>query len=423
MTTEVRDFLPAKDVVTDVSRRLAETEDLLSARLSAYGRLQERGMPDRVEHLWTFTDPRHLLPGDYTLGASAVTTADVPDGAAARIVLRPGSAPMINITAEARAMGLVAAPIDSFLDVSRADDPGDDTAHIFNDLNEALWNCGARIGLPRGAVIEAPVLISVQAGAGATLPRVIVDAGEGAILTVIEEHVGGAEGSRIVGRTDMHAAANAHLHHVLVQRWEHGVHGHLTLRGRADRDADLLTVFASLGGDRAKVEVLTDLVGDGARSEMRGVALGAGRQRFDHHTRHRHRAGRTWSNIDFKAVADEQARSSYTGLIRIEEAARTSEAFQENRNLLLSDTGRADSIPELEILNEDVSCSHGATVAPVDPEQLFYLQSRGLDADEALRLIIQGFLGQTLERLSDDVRKTVETLIGARLDTLRGRAA
>ncbi len=432
--TDLGASLPAEDKVGDISRLLGESKDMLAARVSAHGRLLGRDLPDRVKHLWTFTDPRHMLPGDpvpersaasaVDVSDTAVAGAEVPDGAAALIVLRPGGAPVVNLAPSARAAGLVAAPITNTLGLSGMEEGEDErSSGLFHDLNTALWNCGVHIELPRGAILVDPVLVIVQAGSGSTLPRLVVDVREGANLTVVEKHTGGCEGARILGRTELSAAEGARLNHVLIQRWESGVNGHLTVRGYADRDADLLTVFASLGGDRAKVDLFTDLIGEGARSEMRGIALAAANQRFDHHTSHRHKSGHTWSNIDFKAVADDDARSSYTGLIRIEETARESEAFQENRNLLLSDTGRADSIPELEILNEDVSCSHGATVAPVDPEQLFYLQSRGLDADEALRLVVQGFLGQTLDRLPQGVRETVAAIIGSRLETNRGGEA
>jgi len=197
--------------------------------------------------------------------------------------------------------------------------------------------------------------------------------------------------------------------------------GHLTVQSRAGRDADVLSVFATFGGERVKMELTTDLQGEGARSRMIGVALGEKDQRFDHHTRHRHLAGRTWSDIDFKSVATDQARSSYTGLIRIEEGAHFSEAYQVNRNLLLSEKSRADAIPELEILNEDVSCSHGATVAPVDQDQLFYLETRGLNPDEALQLVVRGFLEKTLQGVPEVLRSELETLVEGRLNGLTCR--
>ena len=112
-----------------------------------------------------------------------------------------------------------------------------------------------------------------------------------------------------------------------------------------------------------------------------------------------------------------RARSAYTGLIRIQEGAPGSEAYQENRNLLLSDRARADSIPELEILTDDVRCWHGATVAPLDPEQLFYLRSRGLPPNQAMRVIVYGFLDQTLQRLPAHTRERIEAMVANRLHT------
>ena len=229
----------------------------------------------------------------------------------------------------------------------------------------------------------------------------------------------GGPGMNAVGVTEILAGAASRVRHVLVQVWEPGTTGHLSCRATADRDAEILTVFGTFGGDRSKLELAVDLAGSGARSEMVGVALGGDRQRFDHHTRHRHLGDHTWSNIDFKAVTAGRARSSYSGLIRIEEQAKFSEAYQENRNLLLSKTSRVDAVPELEIHNQEVSCSHGATVAPVDPEQLFYLQSKGLDPAQAVALIVQGFLDRTFDRLEEAVPPVVGQWVEKRLDQIR----
>ena len=415
---------PAPGAVERISRLLGESASLLDERRDAYARLCTTPRPDRVRHVWRFSDPERLLPADETPTRPGPVTYALPPAAAARVVLRPGAAPDVVLSGAADRAGLTVAPLDSFLDTLHpSEETADDPSPFFHALNDALWNCGVRVALPAGARLDGPVIVQVPALSAAVLPRLVIDAAEGSELVVVEEHHGGRDGVRVVGRTELQAGPDARLTHVLVQRWEAGVHGHLSAHGWADRDAELRTVFVSLGGDRAKVELVTDLRGPGARSEMRGVALGADSQRFDHHTRHRHVSGRTSSDIDFKAVADGAARSSYTGLIRIEEEARESAAFQENRNLLLSEQGRADSIPELEILNEEVSCSHGATVAPIDPEQLFYLQSRGLAPAAALRLVVRGFLGGTLDRLPAGVRDRVEDLVAARLENLGGRAA
>ena len=409
-----------------------ESPALSVRRRAAADRYAAVADPDRVTHLWRFTDPAHLLPEAVQPPPSgAPHAAPHTLGAAARVLMVAGLRPLVATDLKALAAGLVVKPLAeaeeelaALCDRQRAAGAEDgDEEGLFQALNGAAWNTGLYVGVPPGTVLAEPVHVLIDATGGPTLPRLVVDLGEGAQAVVVEEHNGGDAGSRVVAASELHAAAGARLRHVLVQTWGEGVCGHLTARARAGRDADVLTVFASFGGERSKVELATDLAGEGARSEMIGVVMGSGRQRFDHHTRHRHLAGRTWSNIDFKAVADGTARSSYTGLIRIEQDARGSEAFQENRNLLLSDGSRADSIPELEILNQDVGCSHGATVSPVDPAQVFYLQSRGLDPDEALRLIVRGFLEKTLGRLPEDLRERLETLVGTRLAALQGRSS
>jgi Fe-S cluster assembly protein SufD len=424
-----RPSLGGEDVAA-LSRQAGEGPALFARRRAAADRYAAAADPDRVTHLWRFTDPGHLLPESVAMPAVAAPhAAPHAEGAAARVLMLAGLRPLIATGLKALAAGLVVKPLVEAevelqaLDARERAPDADPQEGLFQALNGAAWNTGLYVGVPPGTILTDPVHVVIDAAGPSALPRLVVDLGEGAQAVVVEEHTGGDAGSRVVASSELHAADGARLRHVLVQTWHEGVCGHLTARTRAGRDADALTVFASFGGERSKVELATDLAGEGARSEMIGVVMGAGRQRFDHHTRHRHLAGRTWSNIDFKAVADASARSSYTGLIRIEQDARGSEAYQENRNLLLSGSSRADSIPELEILNQDVSCSHGATVAPVDSEQIFYLQSRGLDPDEALRLVVRGFLEKTLSSLPADLRERLEGLVGARLAALQGRVS
>jgi Fe-S cluster assembly protein SufD len=292
---------------------------------------------------------------------------------------------------------------------------------FFEALNAAAYDTGCVVNVPRGADLAAGLRLIVPAIAQrTTLPRLLVNLEPGAQATVVEEHVGGGEGSLVIGVSEILVGQGAEARHVLVQRWQRGTRGHLTLRGRAERDANFLLATASFGGDKVKADLGCDLAGPGARSEMVAVALAEHRQHLDHHTMHRHSSGHTWSNINFKAVVAGRARSSYTGLITIARDAPTSEAYQENRNLLLSARARADSIPELEILTDDVSCSHGATVAPVDPEQIFYLQSRGISAPEALRLVVRGFVEPTLQLVPMPLRDQLGAIVESRLAALQG---
>lgn len=418
-TSVIASARPALDeaLLKAVAATLGGDAAQVSRRLAALARYETAAEPDRVRHLWRFTNPALLLPVSVT-GATGTGLAPAPAapvaGASATIDLWPGRAPAVQ-TAEDLPVGALA--------FTSADEPfpGDKApaSDLFGALGDAAWNAGVGLKVADGARLAGPIHVRIHASAAASLPRLRLEVGRNAEAMLVEQHTGGGPGVRVVGRTVISAADGARVRHAVVQVWETGTSGHLAVETRAGADADILTVCGVFGGDETKLELGTDLAGPGARSEIVGVALVAGKQHADVHTSHRHLAGHTSSRIDYKAVAGQQARSTYTGLIRIEDHATHCEAYQENRNLLLSSRARADAIPELEIHNQEVSCSHGATIAPVDPEQLFYLGSRGLDPHQALGLVVRGFLENTLARLPDDARAMVESFTAPRLATIR----
>ena len=416
-----RPALTGEDLVL-LCDRLDQVETARQARREGLARYGQADLPDRVEHLWRFTNPEHLLPADLTAtaldgaGVKVAQFSAVPE-ASATVDLWPGRQPVVQMGEGQNIAELTIGPLDGSMAAGTLDEQEAPSA-LFRHLNSAAWNTGLQIDVAAGTVLSGPVVVRIHAQGPAVLPRILFRAAGGAEATLVEQHVDGGSATRVIGRSDIVAGTAAHVRHVVLQTWQDGTRGHLTVQSRAGRDADLLTVFATFGGERVKMELTTDLQGEGARSRMIGVSLGGDDQRFDHHTRHRHLAGRTWSNIDFKSVGADRARGSYTGLIRIEQDARFSEAYQVNRNLLLSPQSHADAIPELEILNQDVSCSHGATVAPVDPDQLFYLESRGLKSEDALRLVVRGFLEKTLQAIPESLRPEVESLVESRLARL-----
>lgn len=423
-TTAVAPGRPAldRDLVTRLAAAAGDDAAGLKRRVAALARWDAAGDPDRVRHLWRFTDPARLLPTQVGLDPAAAVGARHPlaatvAGTVATIDLWPGQAPAVAL-APGLPAGLLqvgpAAGDEAVLDTGIAAD-----RDLFASLNNAAWNTGIGLSVADGAVLPGPIHVRVHAAAAATLPRITLAVGRGAEAVLLEQHLGGGPDARVAGRTVVQAGAGARVRHAVIQVWGPGTCGHLSVDTRAADAADVLTVCGSFGGEDSKLELRTDLAGPGARSEIVGVTLVAGRQHGDVHTSHRHLAGQTSSRIDFKAVAADQARSTYTGLIRIEDDARHCEAYQENRNLLLSSRARADAIPELEIHNQEVSCSHGATIAPVEPDQLFYLESRGLDRGEALGLVVSGFLENTLARLPGDARALVESFVGPRLANIR----
>jgi Fe-S cluster assembly protein SufD len=186
---------------------------------------------------------------------------------------------------------------------------------------------------------------------------------------------------------------------------------------RVERDARFSTSMVALGGDYARLQVESALAGRGSSGEMLAVYFGERDQMHDFRTLQDHLAPKTTSNLLFKGAVQDRSRSVYTGLIHIAKQAAGVDAFQTNRNIKLSDSAWAESVPNLEIENNDVRCSHASAVGPVDEDQLYYLESRGVPPARAERLIVLGFFEEVLERLAvPGARGPLRGEITAKLD-------
>lgn len=292
----------------------------------------------------------------------------------------------------------------------------------FEALNLACWSSGLLVHIPRNVEIEKPLHLWLDAPIVSResyhASRLLVVAEQGASLTVIDERVGGGGNLKLSAVVDVVAGPGTRVHYAAVQRLGEEVACHFTQRARVARDAEVLTLAATLGGAITKADLGSLIEGSGSNVNLLGFLFGGGRQHFDHHTVHDHHAGHSYSDLDFKVVLKDRARSAYTGLIRIEQQAATCEAYQENRNLLLNDGARAETIPELEILNEEVICTHGATVGSLDAQHIFYLMSRGIPRPEAVRMIVGGFVEPTLARLPENLGKRLRGYVEDELQDL-----
>ena len=411
------------EAIRTLSARLGEPADLTERRLAAARQYREQDLPDRVRHLWRYTDPTSLLPVEDINPAepvAAVQPPQLPDGGGA-IVAQPGGVPSVWLSPEAQRAGVQVTSLSRVgaqLDLLGTAVPANHG--VFEALNLAAWSAGLLIRVPSRAALRGPLHVRVPANATTNVPRLLVIIGEGAEVDLVEEHMGGRAGSRVLAVSEVFVEDGARLRHVVHQGWEAGVHGHLTHRTVLGRDANVLTVVSSLGGSLQKADIGTLLGGEGSHSEIVGMALGEKRQHLDLHTEQRHHAARTTSDMDIRVALAGKAHSAYTGLIRIEPDAEDCEAFQRNRNLLLSNKARAETIPELEILDKEVTCSHGATVSPLDEDQLFYLCSRGFDRDEAARLVVRGFFEPILDHIPSPLREGVADAVDRRIERLKG---
>lgn len=288
-------------------------------------------------------------------------------------------------------------------------------------LHAAFWSGGAFVYVPRGVEVTLPLqsLTAVQAPGLAVFPHVLVVAEANSRVTLID----GYESSPREGLALSNAAAEffiqdgAELRYVNMQGWDTGTYHFSTQRALLAAGASLRYVTVGLGSRVSRLRSEAILEGRGASSEMLGLFFGEKGQKFDAVTLQDHRGPQTKSDLLYKAALKDAAQSVYYGLVRVGHEARGSDANQENRNLLLSERAKADSDPVLEILtSEVVRCGHGATVGPVDEEQLFYLQCRGLPREDAERLLVEAFFTSVIERVPVvQIRSTLERAIRQRL--------
>ena len=331
------------------------------------------------------------------------------------VICRDGWLAHAEMTAELEASGvrLGSAEEESDLEDMPADLPADvlRKGDIFSKLTEAFSPDPVVLNVPRGVDCEGVIAVLHEFSADegtAVFPWLSVRLGENASANVLELTGTGALGGLapeglanmfVCPLTAMSVSDSARLRYLNVQSLPAGAWQIASQSADVGSQATLVSSTAALGGSYARLRTDCSLSGRGAAGDIVALSFADENQTIDFRTFHSHIAPDTSSNLLFKGAIDDEARSIYTGLIRVGPDARGTNAFQTNRNLKLSDTAWAESVPNLEIENNDVTCSHASTVGPVEEEQMFYLQSRGVPDDVAERLIVDGFFAETLDAL------------------------
>ena len=292
----------------------------------------------------------------------------------------------------------------------------------FASMAAALSRLGVFVYVPRGVRVEEP-LQSVVWGPGSGLAyfsHLLVWLEEGASLTYVHEAASPTEPdgqSMHAGIVEIQVGDNAKLNFVELQSWGEHVWNFSHERARVGRDGNLDWIFGAVGSHLTKNFSELDLFGEGATGRMSGFYFTDGNQHLDHDTQQNHMAPHTTSDMLFKGALKDQSRSVWQGMIYVAPGAQKTDGYQANRNLVLSRQARADSIPGLEILADDVRCTHGATVGKIDANQVFYLQSRGIPYPDAERLIVEGFFDPIMQRISfEGVRSRFQEAIIAKMN-------
>jgi len=419
-------------------------ELLVEKRKAAWGEYVSLPMPTRKTEEWRYTDLSKLDPDSFER-MNAVDRSDNPvasddlPGVVREILssdsLRSGTLIELDATIarlelaeEAAKAGVVFAPIDRLAEQH----PELIERFLFSSdvapMERKLWTLhvaalsgGYVMYVPKNVRVEHPVHVirwlSESGSMLSTHSLIIVE--RGAEVTVIDEFLSDdLDGDSLsLNGVEVFGGEGALVNYLALQRFGSGVKHFSMQHANTPRDCTLNSFNVSLGADLSRCDVTSHLLGPGSDSEMLALWFGGRDQHFDYHTLQHHAASHAHSDLLFKGALTDQAESVFRGLIRVDEGAQLTDAYQTNRNLLLSADSKATTLPSLEIAADDVRCSHGATVGQVDEHQLFYLTSRGLTRDQAERLLVFGFFGEVLARMPvESVRDRMTDAIERKID-------
>jgi len=380
-----------------------EPDWLRERRARAADAAEELALPTQKQKGWEFTDLSGFELDAYERASAAVTgleTLEGGDGGPLVLRLAEGADWLPDVVRER--FGTVVAEND-----------------VFAARNAARWSDGVLVYVPRNARLDQPVQLTVAGRPGEEIEwRALVILEEGAEAEVWERYASEGEGL-FNGVVELVVGEGATLRYVCQQDLSEEGWGFATQRAEVERDANLEWVALGFGSSRGKVRMETKLAGRGSSAKVTGAYVGNGRQHLDYDTTQEHAGADTVSDLAFRGVLGDRATAVWRGMIKVDAGAQRTDAYQESRNLLLSNRAHADAIPGLEIEADDVRCTHAAAVAQVDAEQLYYLRSHGIREPEAKRLVIDGFLQELVERTAEGpIRDTLAGELERRLSEL-----
>ena len=386
-----------------------DTVSIREERNSALEKLSETEFPSPEQEVWRYSKifdldleslkPSFSSPDDKKTESSFLDTKDLS---------------LVSIND-----GWLGSPKGSnFLDSSQVylgslADMGKEFAHIEENFNKPkdFFDCLNRsynpetlvIHVPDGVALESPIYIKIQSVTSdlVVCPRIVVNLGENSEVKIVEHHLSGTGVSLSVPVLDVHVGQNSRLKHCVIQNLGEETWQVSKQNFQLEKDSYVEMFTAAFGGDYARSEIRCDLKGRGSEAYSAAAYFGKGEQTLDFRTFQKHEAPDTTSKLLFKGALDEDSRSIYSGLIKVLPEAIRTKAQQTNRNIKLSENAWAESVPNLEIETNDVMCSHASTVSGIDEEQLFYLESKGIETSVAERLIIAGFFDGVISKVFD----------------------
>jgi Fe-S cluster assembly protein SufD len=386
---------------------------------SAWAEYQTEPQPARTNELWRFSSVKCLELNDYlpapefSSDPSQVTSQRSYRAPAGRLVFANDALVSAELFDSAlKKSGVIFTALSDALekhsDLLREHfmaQPAKLGSAKFAALHKALVRAGTFLWVPRNIEIRAPfeVFHLVEGDCATVYPHTLIIADDNSKVTFVEHFVSSNPAHRGFGCgvNDLVLKPGSKLTYVSLQEWSRSFVSIQVNSTIAARDAEAVNLALNFGGKYSRLESVSRMIDRGARSDMLAITVARGDQEFDQRTLQDHLKADTTSDLLYKNVLNDNARTVFSGLIKVEPGAHRTDAYQKVRNLLLSDDAEANSMPGLEILADDVRCTHGATSGQIEPEELFYLKSRGIDDLAAKQLIARGFLNEVVARLPE----------------------
>jgi len=426
-----------KEDVEQLSATLREPRWVLERRLDAWKIVEDSELPHEKIEAWRYTDFRRLkfsldtfrlAPPQETSEITEVQETLVKEEGerGGYVVQRDADVVHQELSPDLAAQGVILMSLDKAVvdheeivqeHLFTQTKPHD---HLFAALHCSLFSGGTFLYVPKGVSVSLPIESQrwIDEGGTGIFPHSLIVVEEGAELTYFErfQSIPIPNDSISNGAVEIVAGPRSHVGFVALQEYGGRVWNFQRIDMSAAKDAVIRSLIVTLGGRFSRQEVRTAMRGEGVDCEMLGLYFAEKGQHFDFRTFQDHIGPRCRSDLLYKGALKDASRTVYSGMIRVEPHAEGTDAYQTNRNLVLSDHAKADSKPELEILNNDVKCSHGASVGQMNEEEIFYLMTRGIERPQAERLIVNGFFEEVVGRVrQDEIRQVLSDAIEHKL--------
>lgn len=432
----------SKDVVTAFSNQQNEPDWLREFRQVSWTVLEETPMPTTSDEDWRRTNLRKVKwskfnltnkttlekTDDFTkLPANIRSALEEGYSAAGRLAIVNNQVIYHEVNSEVTEKGVIFTDLHTavqqypdLVEKSLGKEAVPPSNSKFAALNAALWQCGVFLYLPRGVEIEDPfqVAIVLEGESSVVIPRTLIVAEESSYANYIEETISHDNHQQAlnVGVVELYAQANAQIRYVDLQQWGEDVYNFNVKRSVGQNDSMVIWETGQLGGRLTKTYYDSLLPGNGANMEFNGVFFLQDKQHLDIDCLLHHTGLATNADLLLHGALKDKSRSVFTGLIKIDPTGQQTNSYLKNENLMLDETARADSIPSLEIDANDVRASHGATIGKIVEEYVFYLMSRGIPRNTAVRMVIEGFFHKVFDRMHyDQVREKLFNTVSRKI--------